>query len=85
MIIPTPEYVEDDSLGNAPEEVLDLEEASRLLRITISDLSELLKKEDLPARIICGQWRFSRNALIKWLGEGSSRNYADDETTEYKL
>lgn len=76
MIIPTPEFVEDYPLGSAAEEVLDLEEASRLLRITVSDLNELLKEEDLPARIIRGQWRFSRSALIKWLGEGSSRNYA---------
>lgn len=85
MIIPTPEFVEDYSLASAAEEVLDLEEASRLLRITVSDLNGLLKEEDLPARIIEGQWRFSRSALIKWLGEGSSRNYADSDITEYKL
>ena len=58
-------------------EVLDLEEASRLLGITADDMSELLKSEDLPARKVGGQWRFSRSALIKWLGEGSSLNYVD--------
>jgi len=85
IAIPTPEFVEDYSPASSAEEVLDLEEASHLLRITISDLNELLKEEDLPARVICGQWRFSRSALIKWIGEGSSRNYEDSETTEYKL
>ncbi len=81
MIIPTPEFVDDYPLDSGAEEVLDLEEASLLLRISLSDLSELLREENLPARIICGQWRFSRSALIKWLGEGSSRNYADSKIT----
>jgi ATP-dependent Clp protease ATP-binding subunit ClpA len=57
------------------EDVLDLEEASQLLRITVSDLSKLLETEDLPARVVAGQWRFSRSALIRWLGEGKSQNY----------
>ena len=57
------------------KEVLGLEEASRLLEITVDELRTLLKTEDLPARMIGEQWRFSRTALIRWLGEGSSRIY----------
>ena len=57
------------------KEVLGLEEASQLLGITVHDLSKLLEAEDLPARMIGGQWRFSRGALIRWLGEGRSRSY----------
>ena len=60
---------------NSASEVLDLEEASQLLKIATQDLNELLNNDDLPARMINGQWRFSRDALIRWLGEGSSRNY----------
>jgi excisionase family DNA binding protein len=57
------------------KEVLGLQEASQLLGITVNDLSNLLEAEDLPARMIGGQWRFSRSALIRWLGEGRSRSY----------
>ncbi len=54
----------------ASQDILDLEAASQLLRITVDDLNKLLEAEDLPGRIIAGEWRFSRSALIKWLGEG---------------
>jgi excisionase family DNA binding protein len=57
------------------KEVLNLEEAGRLLGITVDDLKKLLQAEDLPARMIGGHWRFSRSALIRWLGEGKSRSY----------
>ncbi len=57
------------------KEVLNLEEAGRLLGITVDDLKKLLQTEDLPARMIGGHWRFSRSALIRWLGEGKSRSY----------
>jgi len=77
ITIPTPEFGESDPANSSVKEVLDLEEASDLLRITVSDLNELLENEDLPARMIGGQWRFSRSALIKWLGEGNARNYAN--------
>ena len=56
-------------------EVLTLEDACQLLRITIDDLNKLLEAGGLPARMIGGQWRFSRNALFRWLGEGSSLDY----------
>lgn len=56
------------------KEVLDLKEASELLRISESEMEELLATENIPARKINGQWRISHSAIIKWLGEGSSRN-----------
>jgi len=60
----------------APQkDVLDLEEASQLLKITVDDLIKLLETEALPARMIGGKWRFSRAALIRWLGEGKSHSY----------
>lgn len=56
-------------------EVLDLEQASKFLGINIAEMNKLVESEDLPARMIGGQWRFSRSALIRWLGEGRSGNY----------
>ncbi|MFC1713735.1 Clp protease N-terminal domain-containing protein [Candidatus Poribacteria bacterium] len=84
VTVPTPGFNENYPSTNFANEVLDIEEASRLLRITVHDLNKLLKNEDLPARIVSGHWRFSRRALIKWLGEGNSRDYAGgkNETTD---
>jgi len=73
VTVPTRENL--SPLAASEKEVLGLEEASRLLGITVDEMSELLEAEDLPARMIGGQWRFSRSALIRWLGEGRSRSY----------
>ena len=61
-------------------EVLNLEEASRLLRINVEVFKKLLAEEKIPARMIDGEWRFNRESLLKWLGEGSSLDYIKNET-----
>jgi ATP-dependent Clp protease ATP-binding subunit ClpC len=73
--VPVPEPRTDYPPATPEKEVLNLEEVSQLLGITVDDLSRLLETEDLPGRMIAGRWRFSRSALIRWLGEGSSRSY----------
>jgi len=55
--------------------VINLEDACNLLKIDMDDMNRLLMEENVPGRMIAGQWRFSRNALIKWLGEGKSKDY----------
>lgn len=75
LAMPTQEQDASYPATVSQKDVLDLEEASQLLRITADDLNRLLEAEDLPARVISGEWRFSRSALIRWLGEGRSRNY----------
>jgi len=60
------------------KDVLNLDEASELLQIEIGEMEELLKTESIPVRKIGGQWRFSRDALLKWLGDGNSKDYIDD-------
>jgi len=59
------------------KDVLNLEEASELLKIDISEMEELLRTENIPARKISGHWKFSRNALLKWLGDGNSKDYVE--------
>jgi ATP-dependent Clp protease ATP-binding subunit ClpC len=58
------------------KDILNLEEASELLKIDVGEMEELLKTENIPARKIGGQWKFSRSALLKWLGDGNSKDYA---------
>jgi ATP-dependent Clp protease ATP-binding subunit ClpC len=69
---PTVTYAET----HQEKEVLNLEEASELLKIEVGEMEELLRTENIPARKLGGQWKFSRNALLKWLGDGNSKDYA---------
>jgi len=75
VTVPMEQSSVDYPLTFFEKEVLNLEEAGRLLVTTVDDLKKLLQTEDLPARMIGGHWRFSRSALIRWLGEGRSRSY----------
>jgi ATP-dependent Clp protease ATP-binding subunit ClpA len=70
---PTATYTET----HQQKELLNLEEASELLKIDVGEMDELLRTENIPARKISGQWKFSRSALLKWLGEGNSKDYVE--------
>lgn len=54
---------------DAPE-VLTLDEAADLLMVPAGELTKLADKGELPGRLIAGEWRFSRHALMQWLGGG---------------
>ena len=49
-------------------EVLTLEEAAELLRIAPDQLAELAESGDVPGRRLGEKWRFTRTALLNWLG-----------------
>jgi excisionase family DNA binding protein len=51
----------------APE-VLTSEQAAELLAVEPAALLELAEQGELPGRQIGGEWRFSRSALLAWLG-----------------
>jgi len=57
------------------KEVLNFEEAAEFLEISTKTLNQILKDEDIPARKIGREWRFSKQALLEWLGRGSSKDY----------
>ncbi len=48
-------------------EAMTLEEAARFLRIAPEELESLALRDQVPARRIGAQWRFSRSALAAWL------------------
>ncbi|WAM31962.1 helix-turn-helix domain-containing protein [Caldicellulosiruptor naganoensis] len=62
------------------KEVLNFEEAAKFLEISSKTFNQLLKDEDIPARKIGREWRFSKKALLEWLGKGSSRDYFKNQT-----
>jgi excisionase family DNA binding protein len=56
----------------APQsEVLDANGAAELLRVERDTVVALAEAGDLPGRSLDGEWRFSRQALLDWLGGGS--------------
>lgn len=56
-------------------DILNLEQTAEFLGISEKTLIKLLREEHVPARKIGREWRFSREALIRWLAAGDSVNY----------
>ena len=57
--------------------VLDAEHAAALFGISLKGLYDAARRGEIPGRKIFGRWRFSRKALMEWLGE-----YGDMAPTE---
>jgi excisionase family DNA binding protein len=63
-------------------EILNVEEAAALLGVSIKTFNKVLHSQDLPARKIGREWKFSRQALIDWVGSGRSRDFYRDAPAE---
>lgn len=62
-------------------EILNVDEAAALLGVSAKTFIKVLRSEDIPARKIGREWKFSRQALIDWVGGGRSSDfYRDDKT-----
>lgn len=57
------------------DDILNLEEAIEFLKVSEKTLIKLLREEHIPARKIGREWRFSREALLRWLASGDSIDY----------
>jgi len=57
------------------QNILNLSQASEFLGISEKTLIKLLREEHVPARKIGREWRFSREALVRWLAAGDSTDY----------
>jgi excisionase family DNA binding protein len=67
------------------DEILTLEEASELFKVSTKTFLKILREEDLPARKIGREWRFSRQALLQWMLAGRSQQYvqAENQVKDY--
>jgi len=59
----------------AERDILNIDEAAELLGVSVKTFNKVLHAEDLPARKIGREWKFSRQALINWVGSGQSRRF----------
>jgi len=63
---------------DSEEEIVDVQGASRILKLTRTAVSRMAKSGELPASQIGQGWRFLRNQLYEWLrltAAGNQRNY----------
>ena len=56
-------------------EILNIDEAAALLGVSVKTFNKVLHSESLPARKIGREWKFSRSALIAWVGDGRSNDF----------
>ncbi len=66
----------------AEREILNIDEAAELLGVSVKTFNKVLHSEDLPARKIGREWKFSRAALIAWVGSGESRRFYKESEPE---
>ena len=59
-------------------DILDIEQAAALLGVSVKTFNKVLHTEDIPARKIGREWKFSRRALIEWVGSGRSTEFYRD-------
>jgi excisionase family DNA binding protein len=50
-------------------EVLRSEQAGELLQLEAAVVEQLAAAGELPGRMLAGEWRFSRSALLAWLAQ----------------
>ncbi len=63
-------------MSESPDrEILNIEEAAELLGVSIKTFNKVLHSENMPARKIGREWKFSRTALIQWVGSGHSDEF----------
>jgi excisionase family DNA binding protein len=65
--------------GGAPRvealDILDIDQAAELLGVSIKTFNKVLHAQNMPARKIGREWKFSRQALIDWVGSGRSQDF----------
>jgi excisionase family DNA binding protein len=79
--MPYNSYNMEMELNVLPEDdvILSLEEVSEIFKVSTKTILKMLREEDLPARKIGREWRFSRRALFQWMTNGRSQQYVHDE------
>jgi len=61
--------------GSPDRDILNLEEAAKLLGVSVKTFNKVLHNQSIPARKIGREWKFSRQALIDWVGSGRSDDF----------
>jgi excisionase family DNA binding protein len=60
---------------NGERDVMNIDEAAALLGVSVKTFNKVLHTQSLPARKVGREWKFSRRALIEWVGSGRSDQF----------
>ncbi len=63
------------SKGAEGREILTIEEAASFLGVSVKTFNKVLHTQSIPARKIGREWKFSRQALVDWIGSGRSNEF----------
>jgi excisionase family DNA binding protein len=55
--------------------ILNVDEAAALMGVSVKTFNKVLHQERVPARKVGREWKFSRQALIDWVGAGVSSSF----------
>ena len=61
--------------GSPDREIMTIEEAAHFLGVSVKTFNKVLHSQSIPARKIGREWKFSRSALIAWVGAGRSDQF----------
>lgn len=59
------------------QDILNIDGAAALLGVSVKTFSKVLREGDVPGRKVGREWKFSRQALINWIGGSRSRDFLD--------
>jgi len=59
------------------QEILNIDGAASLLGVSVKTFSKVLREGDVPGRKVGREWKFSRRALIDWIGSSRSGSFLD--------
>lgn len=63
-------------------EILTIDEAAQLLGVSTKTFAKVLREGQIPGRKIGREWKFSKRALIDWVGSGLSKDFLDSADVE---
>ena len=58
-------------------EILNIDGAAAFLGVSLKTFSKVLREGNVPGRKVGREWKFSRQALIEWVGSSASRDFLD--------
>ncbi|MHC4262369.1 MAG: helix-turn-helix domain-containing protein [Planctomycetota bacterium] len=68
--------------GSTDPDILNIEQAAALLGVSVKTFNKVLHSQDMPARKIGREWKFSRRHLIDWVGSGRSVDFYRENQSE---
>lgn len=67
------------------EDVLTVDEASELLRVSVNSIRASLAKGQLPGAKVGREWRLSRHALAEYLSQYAGRERSEEDIEDEEI